>query len=175
MRWFWIDRFLEFECERRATAVKNISLAEEHLHDYFPGHPVMPACLVIEGLAQTGGLLVSEVQDFAGKVVLAKVAAAEFHCEAVPGDTLTYRTQIESIKEDGAMVAATSHRGDRLHAEMQIVFAFLDESFEGRTLFDPRTFLHMLRMLGVFDVGRKADGSPLAAPEWMIQAAAEQA
>ena len=40
MRWFWVDRFLEFESGRHATAVKNVSLAEEHLHDHFPGVPV---------------------------------------------------------------------------------------------------------------------------------------
>ena len=37
MRWYWIDRFTEFESGRTATAVKNVSLAEEHLHDHFPG------------------------------------------------------------------------------------------------------------------------------------------
>lgn len=174
MRWFWIDRFIEFESGRRARAIKNISLAEDHLHDHFNGFPVMPGSLVVEGLAQTGGLLVSEVNNFVEKVVLAKVAGLVFHSEARPGDTLTYTATIESIKEDGAMVKATSHKGDELHAEMEIVFAHLDGSFAGRTLFDPKTFLHMLRMLRVFDVGRRADGSPLTEPEWMLQAAVAQ-
>ena len=59
MRWFWIDRFIEFEAAR-AKAIKNISLGEEHLHDHFPGYPVMPNTLIVEGMAQTGGLLVCE-------------------------------------------------------------------------------------------------------------------
>ena len=42
MRWYWIDRFLEFESGRYAKAVKNVSLAEDHLHDHFPGYPVSP-------------------------------------------------------------------------------------------------------------------------------------
>ncbi len=42
MRWFWIDRFVEFVPGSRAKAVKNVTLAEEHLHDHFPGFPVMP-------------------------------------------------------------------------------------------------------------------------------------
>ena len=74
MRWFWIDRFTEFESGRAATAIKNVSLAEEYLHDHFPGAPVMPNALVIEGLAQTGGLLVAEHSGFENRVVLAKVA-----------------------------------------------------------------------------------------------------
>ena len=54
MRWFWIDRFTEFESGSSATAIKNVSLAEEHLHDHFPGVPLMPNSLIIEGIAQTG-------------------------------------------------------------------------------------------------------------------------
>src|SRR3974377_1755656 len=121
MRWYWIDRFIEFESGRYAKAVKNISLAEDHLHDHFPSYPVIPNSLVIEGLAQTGGLLVCEYNQFAEKVVLAKVARAEFNWEAPPGATLTYTTTIVYIKDGGAMVTGTSHKGDRLHAEMELI------------------------------------------------------
>ena len=54
MRWFWIDRFVEFVPGSHAKAVKNVTLAEEHLHDHFPGFPVMPGSLMLEGMAQTG-------------------------------------------------------------------------------------------------------------------------
>ena len=64
MRWYWIDRFIEFESGKRAKAVKNVSLAEEHLHDHFPGFPVMPGSLMIEGMAQTGGILLGEHYRF---------------------------------------------------------------------------------------------------------------
>ncbi|HHH76481.1 MAG TPA: beta-hydroxyacyl-ACP dehydratase, partial [Phycisphaerae bacterium] len=57
MRWIWIDRFIEFVPTVKATAVKNISLAEEHLHDHWSPWPVMPASLMIEGMAQTAGIL----------------------------------------------------------------------------------------------------------------------
>ena len=172
MRWYWIDRFLEFESGRYAKAIKNISLAEDHLHDHFPAYPVMPTSLIIEGMAQTGGLLVSEVNDFAEKVVLAKVAIVKFHGEAVPGDTLTYTATIQSVKKDGAMVTATSHKGQQLQAEMDVMFAHLNGDFEGRTLFDRKTFLYMMRVLGLFDVGRAADGSPLTEPAWMLETTA---
>ena len=80
MRWYWIDRFTEFESGRRAKAVKNITLAEDHLHDHFPGYPIMPNSLVIEGMAQTGGLLVCESTGFREKVVLAKLSKARSPC-----------------------------------------------------------------------------------------------
>ena len=161
MRWFWIDRFREFDSGRSAVAVKNVSLAEEHLHDHFPGAPVMPNSLVIEGLAQTGGLLVAEHGGFNERVVLAKVAKATFHFPAVPGDTLVYHVTIEDINKDGAIVSGVSRVGERLQAEVQIVFAHLSEAAAGKSLFDPGTLLAMLKLLRVFEVGRDAQGHPL--------------
>ena len=87
MRWFWLDRFTEFVSGSHATAVKCVSLSEDHLHDHLPGYPVMPNSLVAEGMAQGGGLLVSEVYQFSELVVLAKFAKCTFDGEARPGDT----------------------------------------------------------------------------------------
>jgi 3-hydroxyacyl-[acyl-carrier-protein] dehydratase len=169
MRWFWIDRFTEFESGRTATAIKNVSLAEEHLHDHFPGAPLMPNALVVEGLAQTGGLLVAQHSDFAERVVLAKVARATFHFSAVPGDSLRYQVAIDDIHKDGAVVSGTSHvvvpgGEDRLQAEVQLFFAHLSEATAGKSLFDPASLLAMLKLLGVFDVGRDREGRPLEVP-----------
>ena len=83
MRWLWIDRFLEFNSGKSARAVKNLSLAEDHFADHFPGYPVMPAALMLEGLAQTGGILVGEANDFKEKVVLAKIVSARFFGEQI--------------------------------------------------------------------------------------------
>jgi 3-hydroxyacyl-[acyl-carrier-protein] dehydratase len=171
MRWFWIDRFTEFDSGRSAAAIKNVSLAEEHLHDHFPGVPLMPNSLIIEGLAQTGGLLVAEHSHFESRVVLAKVAKARFHALAVPGDTLVYRVAIEDIHADGAIVSGTSHIGPQLQAEVQIFFAHLGESAAGKSLFDPASLLAMLRLLGVFEVGRDRHGNPLTVPEALLAAA----
>ncbi len=147
-----------------AAAIKNVSLAEEHLHDHFPGAPLMPNSLVIEGLAQTGGLLVGEHGGFEERVVLAKLAKARFHFSATPGDTLVYRTTIDDIHKDGAIVSGTSHVGERLQAEVQIFFAHLNEAAAGKSLFDPASFLAMLKLLGVFHVGRDSQGRPLEVP-----------
>jgi 3-hydroxyacyl-[acyl-carrier-protein] dehydratase len=170
MRWFWIDRFTEFESGRQATAIKNVSLAEEHLHDHFPGAPVMPNSLIIEGLAQTGGLLVAEQGGFLERVVLAKVAKARFHAAAVPGDTLTYRVTIDDFHKDGAIVSGTSHIGQQLQAEVQVFFAHLNEEAAGKSLFDPAALLAMVKLLGVFDVGRDANGNPLEVPQHLLLA-----
>jgi 3-hydroxyacyl-[acyl-carrier-protein] dehydratase len=163
MRWYWIDRFIEFESGRYAKAVKCVSLAEEYLKDHFPGYPVFPNSLVIEGLAQTGGLLVCEHGQFAEKVILAKIPKVRFYSEAVPGDTLVYTATAEYIKPEGAAVTATSFKNGALHAEAEIVFAHLNAPWLG-TFFDPDTFMQMMRLLGAFRVGHAADGSPLKPP-----------
>ncbi|HIQ19717.1 MAG TPA: beta-hydroxyacyl-ACP dehydratase [Planctomycetes bacterium] len=164
MRWFWIDRFLEFQSGKYAKAVKNISLAEDHLHDHFPGYPVMPNSLVVEGLAQTGGLLVCQYTGFQEKVILAKIPRVVFHFEARPGDTLIYSATVENVTEDGAMVKATSRLGDRIQAEMEVVFAYLDGQFQDKMLFDPVVLQHMMRILRVYEVGCDAEGKPLGLP-----------
>jgi hypothetical protein len=66
------------------------------------------------------------------------------------------------------MVTATSYKGDVLHAEAEIVFAHLNEPQLG-SLFDPDTFLRMMRLLGAFDVGHAADGSRLRPPAQFVR------
>src|SRR4051795_1737705 len=104
MRWLWIDRFLEFDRGKSARAVKNLSLAEDHFAEHFPGYPVMPAPLLLEGLAQTGGILVGEANDFKEKVVLAKIPQARFRREAFAGEQLTLTAEITALSEAGATV-----------------------------------------------------------------------
>jgi 3-hydroxyacyl-[acyl-carrier-protein] dehydratase len=166
MRWFWIDRYTEFVSGQHATAIKNVSLAEDHLHDHFPGAPVMPNSLVLEGMAQTAGLLVAQRNDFQLEVVLAKVAKADFHFLARPGDTLVYRAKIEDLKEGGAFTVVTSHVEDRLQGEAEIFFAHLDLRDNGQAMFEPEEIIGWLRAVRMFDVGRDRDGNPLAIPKF---------
>ena len=93
MRWIWIDKFVEFTPKMSATAVKNVSLAEEHLHDLYPAFPIVPHSLIVEGMAQTAGILVGEARNFAEKVILAKIGRATFHRLVRPGDTLDLSAQ----------------------------------------------------------------------------------
>src|SRR5947209_19695218 len=104
MRWIWIDRFLEFRSGKSAKAVKNVSLAEDYFAAHFPGYPVMPAPLILEGLAQTGGILVGHANDFKEKVVLAKIPKARFHGEAVAGQELVYDVTLVNLRAEGAII-----------------------------------------------------------------------
>ena len=173
MRWFWIDRFIDFEKGRRAVAIKCVALTEEQLDNYIPGYSLMPNALIVEGMAQTGGLLVGEVNHFQERVVLAKVGKAIFHRHAHPGDTLRYTAEVLDLKPDGAIIQATCHVGDQLQAEVEMVLAHLDDQrFKGVDLFEPADFLRMLRLFGLYDVGRDGDGQPLVPPPHMLAAEA---
>ena len=162
MRWYWIDRFTEFVSGQYATAIKSVALSEELLHDHFPGAPILPASLVIEGLAQTGGLLVGQVYDFKQRVILAKLSKAVIHFHPKPGDTLCYRAEIRQISDDGAMVTASSHVDSELQAEAEIFFAHLDDRRQDKLLFDAEDFQRWLRLLKFYEVGVYPDGTRLA-------------
>src|SRR5262245_33616441 len=105
MRWIWIDRFVEFQRGKSARAVKLLSRAEDHFADHFPGYPVMPGSLILEGLAQAGGILVGEANDFRDKVVLAKIPSAVFHREMLAGECLTYDVEVVNLRPEAAAVA----------------------------------------------------------------------
>src|SRR5580693_7726737 len=111
MRWIWIDRFIEFTPRQSATAVKNVSLAEEHLHDLYPAFPIMPHSLIVEGMAQTAGILVGEARNFSEKVILAKIGRATFHRLVRPGDTLYHFARISQLNEAGASIEGIVRAG----------------------------------------------------------------
>src|SRR5450432_2155255 len=107
MRWIWIDKFVEFTSKRSATAVKNVTLAEEHLHDLHPAFPIVPHSLIIEGMAQTAGILVGEARNFDEKVILAKIGRARFHRLVRPGETILFKATIDQLSEQGAAVSGS--------------------------------------------------------------------
>lgn len=155
MRWIWIDKFIAFESRKRAVAVKAVSLAEEHVHDLYPDFPIMPHSLIVEAMAQTGGMLVGEADNFHQKVILAKIARATFHRLIRTGETITFEAEIEQLNEIGASIkgvvrlvrpaalnvdAATAPLGPNpadlaahpVVAEIDIMFSHIDQNLGGR-------------------------------------------
>lgn len=132
MRWIWIDKFIEFNSGKSAISLKNVTLAEEHLHDHFPSFPVMPECLMIEAMAQTAGILVGEARDFQEKVILAKIKNARFFDYVVPGDTIILHAEIESISAEAASTTGRIMRGDDRIAEINLMFSHIDNNLAGK-------------------------------------------
>ena len=140
MRWIWIDRFEEFQSGKFARAVKYTSMAEDHFAEHFPGYPVVPAALILEGMAQTGGILVGEVNQFREKVVLAKVPKAVFHREMIAGETLTYEATIVHMRPEGASVEGRVLVEGQVTAEIEIFFAHLDQN-RSKAIFGDQNFV----------------------------------
>lgn len=144
MRWMWIDRIVDFEDRVRLVAIKNVSLAEEHLHDHFPARdgrpalPVMPGSLIIEGMAQTAGILVGAASRFTEKVILAKIARVELPADVVPGQTLRYEARIDRFDTHGAATTGTiecldhgSDEGWQPAGRVDLMFSHLDSNLSG--------------------------------------------
>jgi 3-hydroxyacyl-[acyl-carrier-protein] dehydratase len=134
MRWFWIDRVTYLEKGKKSRAVKNVSLAEEHLHDHFPGWPVMPQALMIEGMAQTGGILAGSVSDFQENIVLAKVSKAVFHRHVHPGDQMVFESELVDSGPNGYRAETRITVDGQLAAESSMMFAAVP-GISGETAF----------------------------------------
>ncbi len=148
MRWMWIDRIVELVPGEKLVAVKHISMAEEHIHEHFPSTPnrkpmpIMPMSLVVEGMAQTAGVLVGHAEGFKEKVVLAKVSKAELTREPTPGCTLRYTAIIEQRTAVGAstkgivelidpQATANSAESAQVIGSIDLLFSHLDNNMTG--------------------------------------------
>jgi 3-hydroxyacyl-[acyl-carrier-protein] dehydratase len=162
MRWIWIDRFVEFRSREFARAVKHWSLAEDVFAAHFPNYPVVPAALLLEGLAQTGGILVGEANSYREKVILAKVPKAQLHFDALAGQQLTYEAKLVQLRDEGALIEGRIFADDALLAEAEIYFAHLDNS-RSQQIFGDRNFVftgELKRLLGLANLPGDATAPP---------------
>ena len=101
-----VDRVVELEAHKRVLAYKNVTCNEPFFNGHFPGHPVMPGVLVIEALAQAGGILtqLSHQSGTEGKLFyLVKIDGAKFSRMVVPGDRLELEVTLKRVIRNMAM------------------------------------------------------------------------
>ena len=104
-----VDRVLELDPNKRILAMKNVSINEPFFQGHFPGHPVMPGVLVLEALAQAGGLLTqlsanADAANTQGKLFyLVKIDNARFSRMVVPGDRLELEVKLKRLIRNMAM------------------------------------------------------------------------
>jgi 3-hydroxyacyl-[acyl-carrier-protein] dehydratase len=95
-----VDRIIELEIGTKAIGIKNVTLNEEFFQGHFPGHPIMPGVLIIEALAQVGGILAFRSGVNMGKTVyFMSIEKAKFRKPVVPGDQL--RLEIQILQQRG--------------------------------------------------------------------------
>ena len=112
---------------------------------------------MIEGMAQTAGILVGEARNFDEKVILAKIKRAAFFDFVRPGDTIILHAEIESISEEAASTVGRIMRGEDLIAEISLMFSHIDNNLAGKEFPEENfVFTDMFNSLLTGFVGDKA-------------------
>ena len=156
MRWFWIDRITHLEKGKTASAVKNVSLAEEHLHDHFPNYPIMPQSLMIEGMAQTAGILAGSTVGFQTNIILAKVSKATFHRLVRPGDQLVFEAKLVESRPEGYRTETRVTVDGELVAESSMMFVNFNSGPDTAGFVFTDAFMQLLRECPDIDVSPSA-------------------
>ena len=122
MRWILVDQFTHIEKGRFARGERAFTRAEGAVADLYPCYPVMPPTLLLEMMAQVGGVLTGATIDFAKEVVLAKITDAEFAAPAVPPALFVIEARMGDLGDDAAMTECRVTRGGELVAKANIFF-----------------------------------------------------
>jgi beta-hydroxyacyl-ACP dehydratase FabZ len=123
-----VDAVVEFEADVRLVAVKNVTANEPFFTGHLPGAPLMPGLLVVEALAQAGGLLLmAATDDPAGKVVyFASLDAVRWHAPVRPGDQLRLHVHVTHARGRLRKVHAEARVGDELACEADMAAVVMD-------------------------------------------------
>jgi UDP-3-O-[3-hydroxymyristoyl] N-acetylglucosamine deacetylase/3-hydroxyacyl-[acyl-carrier-protein] dehydratase len=122
-----VDRVLVLEGDRRAVGVKNVSINEPFFEGHYPGTPIMPGVLIVEAMAQLGGLLMSQKLEHTGKIaVLLSLDKVKLRRPVMPGDQLVLEAEAVRARPRTCAVKCRALVDDRLAAEAQIRFMMVD-------------------------------------------------
>jgi 3-hydroxyacyl-[acyl-carrier-protein] dehydratase len=123
-----IDGILEIERLKRIVAVKNVTINEAHFQGHFPGQPVMPGVLILEGMAQAGGLLLLlEIPDREDKLLyLAAVDGVRFRRPVVPGDQMRIEVTVLNWRGDFCKIEGKATVNGQLATEATLMCKMID-------------------------------------------------
>jgi len=123
-----VDRVIEHIPGEKAVAIKNITINEPQFQGHFPERPLMPGVLIVESMAQVGGLIVTQMPDLpSGLFVFAGIDKVKFRRPVFPGDQLIITCELLSIKRKRfGKVKGEAHVGEKLVCSGELMFSLVD-------------------------------------------------
>lgn len=121
-----VDRILALEPGKRAVGLKNVTANEPFFQGHFPQRSIMPGVLIIEIMAQVGGVMILSLEEHQGKLAyIGTVDNAKFRRPVVPGDTLEVEVELLRLRGNAGKVKCVARVGGEEAAEAEIMFALV--------------------------------------------------
>jgi len=118
-----VDKVLEMEEGKRVVAIKNVTMNEPFFVGHFPTEPVMPGVLIVEALAQAGGVALLSMEAYKGKIAyFAAIDKVKFRRKVVPGDVLRLEVEFAKLKGSVGMGRGVAYVGDEKACEAELTF-----------------------------------------------------
>jgi len=120
-----VDRIIE-STEKKIVGLKNVTINEPFFQGHFPGHPIMPGVLILEAMAQVGGVGVLSLPENMGKMAyFLSIKEAKFRKPVMPGDQLIIEVEFVKKKLSVLQVRATAKVAGEVVTEAEMMFAFI--------------------------------------------------
>ena len=123
-----VDRIIHMEKGKKAVGIKNVTINDSFFQGHFPGHPVMPGVLIVEAMAQVGGVLMLAPAENRGKLAFFLAAdKVKFRKTVIPGDQLVLEVSVGKLSKKSGQVLTRALVDENVVAEAELMFALVDK------------------------------------------------